>query len=145
MVNVDCEVIDTFVNTHSFSERKKFVDSAKTKHPGHFPIIVGVDQKCSTILRLTREKFMMPLCENWPFLKRHFQNKPNIKSNYLSSINPHQAVFLMSFKPDVPSEQPIHLAFPDCQNLGEIYEKIKNTDGMVYIVITLENVFGLTL
>lgn len=111
--------IYTFQN-QDFEERKKSSEIIMEKYLDAVPIIVD----CKSNIKLNKKKYIVP-----------------------KNLNINQFIYTLRKKINIDSSQSIFLLCNNTmilnnQNVINIYNKYHNPDGFLYIILTLENVFG---
>ena len=109
----------TFQN-QDFYERKKSSEIIMKKHPESIPIIVD----CKSNIELNKKKYIVPKTLNVCQFISTIRKKIKIDSS--------QSIFLLCNNTMISNNQMII----------NIYNKHHNSDGFLYIILTLENVFG---
>lgn len=109
----------TFQN-QDFEERKRSSEIIMNKHSESIPIIVD----CKSNIELNKKKYIVPKTLNVGQFISTIRKKINIDSS--------QSIFLLCNNTMISNNQMII----------NIYNKHHHADGFLYIILTLENVFG---
>lgn len=101
------------------------INTVMKKHPGRVPVYVKrADNVSSSLPEINRHKFLIPE----DFTLHALQHTVRL---YLK-LRPEQAIFLF-----------INNAIPYySDSLGQLYEKHRDKDGLLYITYSTENTFG---
>ena len=101
------------------------VDRIMKKHPGRVPVYVKrADNIGSALPEINRHKFLIPE----DFTLHALQHTVRL---YLK-LTPEKAIFLF-----INNTLPIY-----SESLGELYEKYRDKDGLLYVTYSTENTFG---
>jgi hypothetical protein len=103
-----------------FDERKKSSEIIMKKHPESIPIIVD----CKSNIELNKKKYIVPKNLNMSQFMSNIRKKINIDSS--------QSIFLLCNNTMISNNQIVI----------NVYNKHHHADGFLYIILTLENVFG---
>lgn len=103
-----------------FEERKKSSEIIMKKHPESIPIIVD----CKSNIELNKKKYIVPKNLNMSQFMSTIRKKINIDSS--------QSIFLLCNNTMISNNQIVI----------NVYNKHHHEDGFLYIILTLENVFG---
>lgn len=113
----------SFINefrTQTLDERKKICDTLMEKHPHAIPIIVD----CKNDIKLLKKKYIVPKTLTMGQFMYMIKKKLSLDST--------QSIFLLCN----------NILLNNTQMIINIYNRHHDDDGFLYIILTLENVFG---
>jgi len=115
--------MNNFSSNHSFDSRSKESEKILLKYPTRIPIIVEKCNKC-LLNDIDKKKYLVP--KDMTMSQFIFVIRKKIK------LESSQSLFVM-----------INHRLPRSNdNLGDIYDKLHNEDGFLYLVYSSENTFG---
>ena len=115
--------INKFKSQNSFSERIKESERIRTKYPDRIPVIVDNDFN-STLLKLDKNKYLVPI--DLTILQFMFILRKRFK------IEKDHALFMV-INGFIPASSSL---------MSDIYNKYKDDDQYLYIVLKTESTFG---
>ena len=112
-----------FKSKYTFEQRQDEASRILNKYPDRVPVIVEMYRNGSTP-SLDRNRFLVP-----------------------ADLTMGQLTYIIRKRIKLPSEQALYTfvgnSFMNAQfTIGDVYEKNKDLDGFLYIVASVENVFG---
>lgn len=169
----DCPYIDKFLRK-DFDERCKISQHIRTLKPQCFPLIadIRIDDVHAHGMKLTYNKFVLPLDESFIFLKKKFQpssifnnsspgslsapilsnstrslniavnNEPNRKITGPFVVGLNASQAIYMYALNVDTGETRSLMLTNSSILSTFYENYKSKDGFVYLIVTTENTFG---
>ena len=113
-----------FKSETSFEKRHELCSRIRAKYEDRVPIIIEVTRDSQ--LTLNREKFLVPGDISVGGLLSEIRKQ--------ASVRPEEAIFIFCGGGGV--------LVPTSETVSHIYEKYKDEDGFLYMVVALENTFG---
>lgn len=113
----------SFRDIHTIERRRELATRLNSKHPDRAPVIV--EPSSDKDPQIKSVKYLVP--RDTRFSKLMFEARKN-----MPKCNEHQSItFFVNNK-----------LIPITQNLGEVYEREKSDDGLLYVTYARENTFG---
>lgn len=118
------DLIAAFKRRYSLEARRSIVNQVIKKYPDRVPIIVMKGDK--RLPELPRPKYIVP--RDITLSKFIYEIRKNMY------LRPEQAIYLF-----------VNNMLPPCNMMmGEIYDRWKDEDGLLYIIYSSENTFGVS-
>jgi GABA(A) receptor-associated protein len=115
-----------FKNETPFEKRYELCSRIRTQYPDRIPIIVEV-ARSNNQLKLNRKKFLAPSDISVGGFLGEIRKQ--------ACLRPEEAIFIFCGSGG-------GVLVPTGDNMADIYEKYKDDDGFLYIIVALENTFG---
>lgn len=116
-----------FKKKYSILERKEEAQRIRAKYPDRIPVIVDIDPK-SSLPAIDKQKYLVP--HDLSFGQFIYVIRKRIK------LDPQEALFAF-----VAGKHLINMP----ELMTNVYERLKDEDGFLYITATAENTFGTPL
>lgn len=117
----------TFKKDTPFQKRVELSTRIRSQYQDRIPIIVEVSESNAKKLQLNRKKFLAPADISMGAFLSEIRKQSNISSE--------EALFLFCGSKS-------GILVPTSNSVSQVYEKYKDEDGFLYMVVALENTFG---
>lgn len=119
----------SYKDSVSFLDRKEYSTKLLRKYPDRIPVIVELSPSSRSQLVLKRNKFLVPIDLTMQIFiansRKFIKSKTGVSSETL-------ALFFLCENKLIGAHE----------NMGMVYEKCRQNDGLLYFVVTAENTFG---
>ena len=117
----------TFKKDTPFQKRVELAERIRSQYKDRIPVIVEVAQSNDKKLQLNRKKFLAPADISMGAFLSEIRKQANIRSE--------EALFLFCGSNN-------GILVPTSNSISQVYDKYKDEDGFLYMVVALENTFG---
>lgn len=114
-----------FRNNNTFTKRREESTRILVKYPDRIPVICEIAKEYRSLINLDRHKYLVPLDITVAQLVYVLRGR--------IQLTPEKALFLFTENNMLP---------PTSETLGALYNRNKNEDGFLYIIVSLESTFG---
>jgi GABA(A) receptor-associated protein len=119
-----------FKDESTFDKRVQLSTRLREQYPDKIPVIVEAYKSNKDSLNLVNTRFLINECESVHKLIYEARKK-------IENLRPEEALFFFCKTSDGGD-----ILAPSTSTMGQLYEKYKDADGMLYFVVTKEQVYG---